>query len=109
HQLRLLRGRDQRRGEVQGDRAQRGHLRPHRRRLADREPGHQPADDARDGGVRGMTTTTVSSTEDDKRVVTEYLDAVGSLAVDDIAPLFHDDGRLLLPYAPAGVPQEVAG
>lgn len=48
-------------------------------------------------------------TAEDKLVITAYLDAVGTLAVADVAPLFHDDGRVLLPYAPAGVPQEVAG
>lgn len=47
--------------------------------------------------------------QDDKQVITAYLDAVGSLAVTDVAPLFHDDGRLVLPYAPEGVPGEVAG
>jgi len=50
-----------------------------------------------------------SGTAEDKMVITAYLDAVGALAVADVAPLFHDDGRVLLPYAPAGVPQEVAG
>ncbi|GGD06507.1 nuclear transport factor 2 family protein [Nocardioides daphniae] len=48
-------------------------------------------------------------TTDDKQVITAYLDAVGTLAVDDVAPLFHEEGRLVLPYAPAGVPEEVAG
>jgi len=56
-----------------------------------------------------MTTTSSSTGEADKRVITAYLDAVGSLAVDRVAPLFHDDGRLLLPYAPLGIPREVAG
>lgn len=57
-----------------------------------------------------MTSTDASSTsEADKQVITAYLDAVGSLAVDRVAPLFHEDGRVLLPYAPAGVPPEVAG
>ncbi|WP_158647837.1 nuclear transport factor 2 family protein [Nocardioides houyundeii] len=45
----------------------------------------------------------------DKQVIEAYLDAVGSLRVADVAPLFHEDGRVLLPYAPLGIPQEVAG
>lgn len=53
-----------------------------------------------------MTTSTQSG---DKQVIEAYLDAVGSLRVADVAPLFHEDGRVLLPYAPLGIPQEVAG
>lgn len=45
----------------------------------------------------------------DEQVIRSYLDAVGALAVADVAPLFHDDGRVLLPYAPLGIPREVAG
>ncbi|WP_166392265.1 nuclear transport factor 2 family protein [Nocardioides ochotonae] len=59
-----------------------------------------------------MTATRLgpSGTRDaDKRVITAYLDAVGSLAVDRVAPLFHDEGRVLLPDAPLGIPREVAG
>lgn len=52
-----------------------------------------------------MTTDTAR----DKKVVEAYLDAVGTLDVASVAPLFHEDGRLLLPYAPLGIPQEVAG
>jgi ketosteroid isomerase-like protein len=45
----------------------------------------------------------------DKKVVEAYLDAVGALDVANVAPLFHEDGRVLLPYAPLGTPNEVAG
>lgn len=50
--------------------------------------------------------TTMAS---DKKVVEAYLDAVGTLDVGSVAPLFHEDGRVLLPYAPLGIPHEVAG
>lgn len=46
---------------------------------------------------------------DDKAVITAYLDAVGTLDVDAIAPLFHEDGRVRLPYAPAGIPEVIDG
>jgi uncharacterized protein len=45
----------------------------------------------------------------DKKVIEAYLDAVGALDVASVAPLFHEDGRVLLPYAPLGIPPEVAG
>ncbi|MFV0457500.1 MAG: nuclear transport factor 2 family protein [Actinomycetales bacterium] len=45
----------------------------------------------------------------DKAVIARYLDAVGALAVDDIAPLFSPQGRVVLPYAPAGIPPVIAG
>lgn len=45
----------------------------------------------------------------DKQVIRAYLDAVGQLSVDDIAPLFHEDGRLVLPYAPEGIPPVLEG
>jgi len=44
-----------------------------------------------------------------KRVIESYLDAVGSLRVDQVAPLFREDGRVVLPYAPLGIPREIAG
>lgn len=52
-----------------------------------------------------MTTTQ----HGDKRVIEAYLDAVGSLRVEEVAPLFHEEGRVLLPYAPLGIPHEVEG
>lgn len=51
----------------------------------------------------------MSPTTTDKSLIEAYLDAVGSLEVAKVAPLFHEDGRVLLPYAPLGIPQEVAG
>lgn len=51
----------------------------------------------------------MSHTATDKSLIETYLDAVGSLEVAKVAPLFHEDGRVLLPYAPLGIPQEVAG
>jgi uncharacterized protein len=57
-----------------------------------------------------MTNTNTSTRASaDKQVIRAYLDAVGALAVAQVAPLFHDDGRVLLPYAPLGIPQEVSG
>ncbi|MDI2027755.1 nuclear transport factor 2 family protein [Saccharopolyspora sp. TS4A08] len=44
-----------------------------------------------------------------KDLIKAYLDAVGSLSVDDIAPLFHVDGRLDIPYAPEGIPRTLEG
>ncbi|WP_028472692.1 nuclear transport factor 2 family protein [Nocardioides alkalitolerans] len=49
------------------------------------------------------------STEGDKQVITAYLDAVSRLDVDAVAPLFADDGRVDLPYAPDGVPTTIEG
>ena len=51
----------------------------------------------------------MTSTTSDKKIIEAYLDAVGSLDVANVAPLFHENGRVLLPYAPLGIPQEVAG
>jgi ketosteroid isomerase-like protein len=52
---------------------------------------------------------TTGKQDADKQVIEAYLDAVGSLRVEEVAPLFREDGRVLLPYAPLGIPQEVAG
>lgn len=49
------------------------------------------------------------STKKGKSLIESYLDAVSSLTVDDIAPLFHTDGRLDIPYAPAGIPRAIEG
>jgi uncharacterized protein len=51
----------------------------------------------------------MSSTDRGKELISSYLDAVGLLAVDDIAPLFHVDGRLDIPYAPDGIPRTIEG
>lgn len=51
----------------------------------------------------------MTSATSDKEIIEAYLDAVGSLDVGSVAPLFHEGGRVLLPYAPLGIPQEVAG
>ncbi|TDD82161.1 hypothetical protein E1202_27865 [Saccharopolyspora karakumensis] len=51
----------------------------------------------------------MSSSDRGKALIKSYLDAVGSLAVDDIAPLFHVDGRLDIPYAPDGIPRTIEG
>lgn len=51
----------------------------------------------------------MSNTDRGKELIKSYLDAVGSLAVDDIAPLFHVDGRLDIPYAPEGIPRTLEG
>lgn len=51
----------------------------------------------------------MSSTDRGKDLIRSYLDAVGALAVDDIAPLFHVDGRLDIPYAPDGIPRTIEG
>lgn len=51
----------------------------------------------------------MSTTESDKQVIRAYLDAVGRLAVDEVAPLFHAHGRVLLPYAPEGIPEVIEG
>jgi ketosteroid isomerase-like protein len=45
----------------------------------------------------------------DKELIRSYLDAVGRLAVDEVGPLFHDEGRLVLPYAPEGIPPALVG
>lgn len=51
----------------------------------------------------------MSGVDADKKVIRTYLDAVGRLAVDEVAPLFHADGRLVLPYAPEGIPPVLEG
>lgn len=45
----------------------------------------------------------------DKDLIRAYLDAVGVLDVNAVAPLFHDEGRVVLPYAPPGVPPVIQG
>lgn len=49
------------------------------------------------------------SIEADKQIIRTYLDAVGRLAVAEVAPLFHVDGRLVIPYAPEGIPPVLEG
>jgi ketosteroid isomerase-like protein len=51
----------------------------------------------------------MSSVDAGTGVVTAYLDAVGRLDVAAVAPLFAEDGRLVLPFAPDGVPESVHG
>ncbi len=51
-----------------------------------------------------MTTRT-----GDKQVITSYLEAVAALDVERVAPLFHEDGRVVLPYAPDGIPPVLEG
>lgn len=51
----------------------------------------------------------MSTVAADKEVITSYLDAVAGLEVAEIAPLFHEDGRLVLPYAPEGIPPVLEG
>lgn len=52
---------------------------------------------------------TAGTKDADKQVIEAYLDAVGSLRVEEVAPLFREEGRVLLPYAPLGIPREIAG
>ncbi|MFW6773917.1 nuclear transport factor 2 family protein [Nocardioides sp. CPCC 205120] len=49
------------------------------------------------------------SEDEGKRLIVAYLDAVGALDVEAIAPLFAQDGRVDLPYAPDGVPRAIEG
>ncbi|MFF5992689.1 nuclear transport factor 2 family protein [Prauserella flavalba] len=49
------------------------------------------------------------SVAEGKALITSYLDAVGTLDVAAVAPLFHEDGVLDIPYAPSGIPRTLAG
>lgn len=54
-------------------------------------------------------TVVDAGTDADKQVIRNYLDAVGRLAVAEVPWLFHEDGRLVLPYAPDGIPPSIDG
>ncbi|MFH5821871.1 nuclear transport factor 2 family protein [Georgenia sp. AZ-5] len=51
----------------------------------------------------------MSDIDTGKALVTSYLDAVSALDVGGIATLFREDGKVLLPYAPPGVPPAIEG
>lgn len=44
-----------------------------------------------------------------KELICSYLDAVSTLDVDAVAPLFHEDGVVDIPYAPEGIPRTLPG
>lgn len=44
-----------------------------------------------------------------KALITSYLDAVATLDVDAVAPLFTEDGKVVIPYAPEGIPPVIEG
>jgi uncharacterized protein len=51
----------------------------------------------------------MTDVESGKGLIRAYLDAVGTLDVDAVAPLFHEDGKVVLPYAPQGFPPCIDG
>lgn len=53
--------------------------------------------------------TATADTDTGRRLITAYLDAVGSLDVGAIPGLFHEDGVLDIPYAPEGIPTTLQG
>lgn len=51
----------------------------------------------------------MNGTEKGRALIKSYLDAVGTLSIEAIAPLFHEDGKLDVPYAPDGIPRRIEG
>lgn len=51
----------------------------------------------------------MSDAQAGKALITSYLDAVATLDVAAVAPLFTKDGKVVIPYAPEGIPPVIEG